>query len=126
MKTLLLSFFAIAMIASVSANAVWGHPGPGPGPGPGGWNGPGNGPGPGPGGWNGPGNGPGPGPGWDGPGPDHRVCQVIYKVCMFGISGFCVKWNNKSFQMECRDAWHHGCWEAERREGQRIENCRIQ
>lgn len=62
--------------------------------------------------------GPGPGPGWGG------SCQVTFKKCDFNINGFCVKWNNKAFQIPRHQArW--GCQMAEREYGH-VRNCNVQ
>lgn len=52
-------------------------------------------------------------------------CTVAYKVCQFSVNGFCVKDKKRSFTMNCRAAYDRGCWEAQRREGQRIHDCRV-
>jgi hypothetical protein len=62
------------------------------------------------------------GPGWGHPG--RGVCTVTFKKCDFNINGFCVKWNNKGFQVGWRESrW--ACQRAEQEYGM-IRNCRVQ
>ena len=123
MKSVLLAIFAL-VIVSGTALADWNNPPPPPGWGPG--HGPGPGPGPGGPGW-GPGGpgGPGHGPGWGPPPPPPHwgTCTVLFKKCDFAINGFCVKWNNKGFQINRRD-YYYGCQMAANQYGE-IRDCRI-
>lgn len=52
-----------------------------------------------------------------------RSCEVNFKKCDFAIGGACVKWNNKSFRIDPRDArW--ACNRA-RQEYGRVKDCYV-
>jgi hypothetical protein len=60
---------------------------------------------------------------WDRWHPGHAVCTVTFKKCDFNINGFCVKWNNKGFQVGYREArW--ACRRAQQEYGM-IKNCQV-
>lgn len=95
MKFVSTVLFALALTSGVASADPWGRPGRPGHPG---------------------------GPGWGNPG--WGMCSVTFKKCDFALNGFCVKWNNKGFQVARHEA-RYACYRAQQEYGQ-IKDCYVQ